>query len=378
MAIIIIIIFFLGCFLMIFIERNLKIPFSKWIFIIPFTLMIANRRIEVPDTQPYKEFFLLTDTNIKYFNDSGFEVGFQLYSKIIKIFVSKSYTWYFALITLTNLLIIDFALNRIVNIFKKDRSLLPITDFSQETSHFEIKNTYTILPLTLYVAFFGLYFNAIVLRVGISLSLLVLTSYFAIKPNKRLTDWLLIFFLLVFEYFFHTTALIGILIVLILVYSKQLSFKSYFRIWLVIGLVYFTNIMSRLGGIIINFISSLNNLTMLSNKLDFYGDNSVFNDNRISNKFMFYWLFCFIIIKLIRSGTVFYKYLNVYLTGLAIFAVFRAVLLVERVTDFFLLFSIVIFYLFLIQMNKLKFWMYFFAIVIIQVFFVMRIINIGQ
>ena len=160
-------------------------------------------------------------------------------------------------------------------------------------------------------------------------------------------------------------------------FSKQLSIKTYIWIFAVSGIVYFSNLTSRLGSSVFGFISSLNNLTVLSTKLGGYeGDSSMFISEGISMKFVFFWMMSFVLIRNVSSSKIYYKYLHVYLAGLAVFAVFRSVLLVERVTDYFLLFSFVLFYLFIIKQNSFKFWAYNFIIIILQLVFVLRITNV--
>lgn len=370
MSLIYIILFIIGCFLFAFFERFYKIPFAKWIFIIPFCLVIANRSLDVPDTESYMNYLLSEDASLSNYDDFGFEVGFQTYTKILKNIIDDNYTLYFALITLTNLLIIDFALTRISEIFSQEQDELITKDEDSDT-----KYTYSILPLTLYVAFFGLYFNSIVLRVGISLSLLVLTSSFAIKPQKNIFDYLIIISLLFLGYFFHATAVLGLIIVLIIMYSKQLSIRIYLWICSIIALFYFSNLTSRLGDSVFGFMSSLNSFSALSTKLGNYGGESMFNAEGISMKFVFFWLMSFVLIYNDFSSKIYYKYLHVYLTGLALFALFRSVLLVERVTDYFLLFSFVLYYLYLVQQKNFKFWLYYVVIILFQVVFVLRITN---
>lgn len=375
MDILYLILFIIGCFLLSSAEKVVRLNFIKWLFIIPFCLLVANRSVRVPDTDVYMSYFLLEDPSFLFYNDYGYELGFQTLTKMFKFLVGENYTLYFGLIILTNLLIIDFALTRICKIYYLDQhDLLSSNDLGKSIK----ENVYSVLPLTLYVAFFGLYFNAIVLRVGIALSLLLLTSSFAIKPNKRVSDYLLIILLLVLSYFFHATAVLGVLVILIILFSKRLSKKTYIWIFSIIGVIYFLNLTSRLGGSVFAFISSLNALTMFSSKLTGYEGDSyskIFFSEGISMKFIFYWFMSFVLILNRSPSKIYYKYLHVYLAGLAVFALFRSVLFVERVTDFFLLFSFVLFFLFLLKQVNVKFWAYFIAIVLIQLVFVLRITN---
>ena len=366
--------FFMGCFLFSYLERHFSFPYYRWFFIVPFCVLVAFRSLDVPDTEIYVNYYLLEDTDFRYYINYGFEFGFQAFTKIIKNIFDENYRIYFALITLTNLLLIDYALKKVITLFNVEQN-----EFKTETSSSEMlsnlqEKIYTIIPLTLYVAFFGLYLNAILLRVGIAFSLLILASSFAIHVKKK-TDYIFIILLLILAYLFHTTALLGIIVVLIILFSKQLSFKTYLIISLIIGIIYFSNLTSRLGSTVFNFISSLNNLTLLSAKLGNYGGESLFAAEGVSMKFIFFWLMSFVLLFYGAPGRIYYKFLNVYVVGLAIFALMRRVLLVERVTDYFLLFSFVLFYLFLIRQNHFKFWMYYVGIILIQIIFVLRIIN---
>ncbi len=369
-----IIIFILGCFMFSHIEKFYNIPFAKWVFIIPFCFLIANRSLDVPDTEPYFNYLINEDPSIIYFENYGYEAGFQMFTKISKFIVGENYNLYFTLITLTNLLIIDIALTRIFNIFcfEEDDTFKA----SNSLESVELLNKYSILPLTLYVAYFGIYFNAIVLRVGMSLTFLVLASSFAIKPQKKILDYLIIVALLFVSYSFHAIAVLGIIIILLLIYSKQQSLKIYIWICTLIGITYFSNLTFRLGDTVFGFITSLNTLAYLSGKLSAYGgDSAMFDVTKISMKFVFFWLMSFTLIFNQIKSKVYYKYFNVFITGLAFYALFRSVLLVERVTDFFLLFSFVVFYLFLIKQSALKFWFYYIMIVLLQLTFVLRITN---
>jgi hypothetical protein len=120
---------------------------------------------------------------------------------------------------------------------------------------------------------------------------------------------------------------------------------------------------------------SLNELSNAATKLTSSYDGNVVQEGGISLKFVFFWIMAFVLIINNKPSKIYFKLLNVYLTGIALFAIFRSVTLIERVTDFFLLFSFIIFYLFLIIQRPYKFWLFFVSIVLIQVIFIIRITN---
>jgi hypothetical protein len=376
MNIFLIVLFFLGCFLFTQIELKYSVPYIKWFFIVPFCFIVANRSLKVPDTEAYYDYFYAADNgSFDDFGNSSFEIGFQVFSKLVKFIIGENFVLYLGVVTLINLLIIDFASKRISNLFRIEQQKNNVNDFFVGDNRFFINSYFSILPLTLYVAFFGIYLNAIVLRVGIALSLLILASFFAIKEKKSIFDYFLIFLLLVLSCFFHSTALIGFLIILILFSKIRLKKKKYLWIWLFIGLIYFTNFSTWLGNTVFSFMASLNELTLVASKLSSYDGDVIHEIDGVSMKFVFFWIMAFVLIFEGRSGEIYNKYLNVYLLGLVIFGLFRSVLLIERVTDFFLLFSFVIFYLFLLMQNKYMFWLFYIFIVVIQLTFVLRITN---
>ena len=378
MDIVYITLFFSGCLLLSLVERQWKIPFAKWIFIIPFCVLIANRSVEVPDTEAYLTYYGLENTSLDDYGqieNCGFELGFRVYTKLIKLLVGDEAVWYFAFIALTNLLIIDYSMNRISRLFREEYKNNNLFGKDVGGANVLKESFFSIMPLTLYVSFFGLYFNAIVLRSGIALSLLVFASSIAIKEGKKWRDYLLLIALLCVAYLFHATAVIGGLIIFVVLVTDQLPPKNYLLAWFSIGFLYFTNLFSWFGNMAFSAVASLNTLPFLALKLSYYEGEVVFDIGRVAMKFMFFWAMALVLIIHNRSSKIYYKYLNVYLAGLALWAVFRSVLLIERITDYFLLFSVVLFYLFLSQQKPLKFLVYYILIIVMQLIFVLRITN---
>lgn len=367
--------FIIGCFMLIQLELKFCAPHIKWIFIVLFGLIIALRNIKVPDTELYLEYFDLDHYDLFDFSHSSFEVGFQFFTKLLKIIVLGNFEAYLGFIVIINLLIIEFSVNRIGKLYRCEILERDVKLSFVGKNRFFINPMFSILPLTLYVSFFGIYLNAIVLRVGITLSLVVLASTFAIKTKKSLVDFILIIAALILAYLFHSTAIFGFLIIIILLSNFKFSKKIYLWIWFIIGIIYFTNFSTWLGNTVFSFMISLNEVTLLASKLSSYDGNVIHEIEGVSMKFLFSWIMCFFLIYYSTNSKIFYKYLNVYLIGLTIFGLFRSILLIERVTDYFLLFSFICFYLFLIMQKPVKFWLYFIPIVFMQLIFVLRITN---
>lgn len=376
MNIFFLLVFFAGCFFVIYLERKSVIPFLKWCFIVPFCFILANRSIKVPDTEAYYDYFYDADSSsIDDFSHSSFEIGFQFFSKLIKLIVGDNFTFYLAIIVLLNLLIIDFATKRVSYLFRIEQENNNKKECFIGRNRFFINSYFSILPLTLYVAYFGIYLNAIVLRVGIAISLFVLATSYALKEKRTVFDTIIIISLFILGYFFHSTAVFGFLIMFVLFSNFMFSKKTYLFIWLLIGIIYFTNFSTWLANGVFSFMLTLNDLTVLATKLESYDGNVTHEIQGISMKFMFFWIMSFFLIYYSINSKIYFKYLNVYLIGLLIFGLFRSILLIERVTDYFLLFSFICFYLFLIMQRPFKFWLYFIPITFCQLIFILRITN---
>lgn len=375
MNIFLIIIFILGCFVFSSIERHFKIKFAKWIFIIPFCFLVANRSENVPDTAVYIEFFKSIDTSKDISGVFGFEIGFEYLGKIIKVLFGNSPTMFMGIISMINLLIIDYSINRINKLLYIEQNINE--ENFLKNSRFSGNHDYSIIPLTLYISFFGLYFNSIVLRVGIALSLIVLASTFAIKPHKKLKDYLVICLLLTLGYFFHATAIFGVIIILISLFKKTFKLGTHMWIMIVLGAIYILNLSSTLGNKVFDNILNINTLNSLTDKLYSYSGDITY-DSGVAVKYIFFWIMglFLIIFNSTISSKIFSRYLNIYTAGIVIYSLFRSVLLLERVTDFFLTFSFILFYMFLLGQKPHRFWIFYYIIIIIQLTFILRITTI--
>lgn len=367
--------FILFCFFLSLIERKTHINYLKWLIIIPFCIIIATRSVKVPDTEAYLEFFNATDPfSFDDFGNFSFEIGFQVFTKIMKLIVADNFVLYLAIFPLINLLIVNFSINQIGKLFKADLENNSRFLFVGE-NRFLTNSFFSILPLTLYIAFYGIYTNAIVLRAGFAISLIILTSTLALKSRKSLLVYFTIFLLFVIGYTFHVTILIGIIVILILSSNLKFTKKRYLYLWFFIGVIYFTNLTTKLGNTAFTLIHTINNLTDTVSKISTYDVNVINDGNGIASKFIFYWLMALMLIINYLESKIYNNLLNVYLLGLFIFSLFRSVILIERVTDFFLIFSFVIYYLFLVTLRPIKFWFFFLFIIFIQLIFVIRITN---
>ncbi|WP_336664138.1 EpsG family protein [Elizabethkingia meningoseptica] len=371
MDIIILFAFVLICFLSISIEKRIQRSFSTILISILFCFIIATRNSHVPDTDGYIIYFNLEDSDLKNIsNVVSYEIGFRFLTKILKN-ITENVQLYFAVITLLNLILINFSSKIII----KNYNYFVEKSQDNKSKIFFISS----LILLLYVAFYGIYLNAIILRAGIAFSFVFLSSSLALIPKKNLHHYLLIVVSLFIAYLFHSTAALGIIIVFILLFSKQFSRQWYISLLIITFFVYTFNIFSSLGIYIFSNIGGLlGGFSELSTKLGSYSTGyGAFSADGFSLKFLFFLVMGFILSfnVSVKENILYYKLLNVYCIGIFIAGLFRSVVLVERITDYFIFFSFILFYLFLIKRKTILFWGYLILIVTIQMIFVLRITN---
>jgi hypothetical protein len=372
-------IFFVYAVLIVELSRKSRFLWGVLGIAIPFIILIATRSNLVPDTQNYidlyKGLFLSNFTE----KVGVYEMAWLILSRCIKFFAGNNYVIFFGVLTTINIIIIAFAARRLVR-----------------QSNEIVRNQYFFIALftILYMAFFGLYYNAIVLRAGIALSLLVLATTYCVQAKKKKIDYLIIVFLIFISGNMHiTTTVLGGVVICLLFFTKQYSVKRYYLLWGIIGMVYFGNLFGGWISDIFNRgdISSILSIGLFqedfTKKMDYYAQDALIHrlafDARptISLKFVFYWLSCLLFFYKIKHSPLLIaaKYLNVYMFGLFIFAFSRNILLIERVTDYFLLFSTCLFSFYLSDkkayIHTINYYLVLFAVIFIQMIFALRIIN---
>lgn len=342
-----------------------KIKENNWItisFVGLLCILIALRSIAVPDTDQYTLFFESLEAgnlaNLVFFS---YEPGFQLYSHLIKLIVGNNSTIYLLVIVLTNVLLLRIAINKISSNWSDD------------------KPNY-LLALMLYFAYYGLFYNAIVLRAGIAISFLILANTFLIKENmsrkEKITFISLIFLALVFHY----SSLVGIVGLLIFKYFPKFTLRSYLIVWMICVLFFFSGISIYFIKFITNYILAFFKLFTATNleKYEYYLT-ELYNIAYILPFKYIFSLFSglfFLLISTTNTPNIYYKFLNVFFAGLLLGAIFSAIDQFARISDYFLVYSFILYwYNFKYISNK---WILgiLFGVVFIQLVFVFRIINV--
>ncbi|WP_320890219.1 EpsG family protein [Bacteroides sp.] len=344
-------------------KRNLIL--ILWVVCFIYIYIIATRSMEVPDTVEYIGFYeQLEAGDFSTFIYFSFEPGFQLLGHIIKLFFGNSAILFLAVVVVINIVLILLSIRKIA--------------FRLSLSSYSIN---FISAIVLYFAYFGLFYNAIVLRAGIAISILVYSTTILFKKDFNKKDVIKILLLFGLALTFHLSSIVGIIALIFSRRSQRLTEKSYLLIWCFIAFLFFSGSSVYIVKGLLNVVFSLFSLLSDSDykKYEYYLSELDHLDFQIPYKYLFQ-LFSGLLLLFVKGNidTIYYKYLNLYFIGLFLGAIFSSIEQIARITDYFLI------YLFILQ------WMYFIQSygrvrggksflypisVILQLAFVFRIIN---
>ncbi|MGD6856663.1 EpsG family protein [Bacillus infantis] len=286
-----------------------------------FAIIVASRSVNiVPDTLGYLTAYLSLDTFTFYTSEtapSGFELGFIYLSELIKMFAGPYYFIYFLFITIINLIIIVFSLK---NIFETN-----------------LKYSNIFVAIAIYISYYGFYYNAIVLRAGIAISIILLAASLALKKK-----WLVSISLVLLAITFHQSAIIGLVILLILKLKIRFSKKKYFIIWLVIGIVLFSKIGTHfMLDIILYLLNYFPEYNVYIRTLSFSTTLTSWN--------IFYYLLGGLFLTYSKKNDRYYNILNVYYIGILLVALVPGMNILYRMLDYFIVFNFILFHMYILD-----------------------------
>lgn len=344
--------------------KSRKLHFIGGGIVLCIVMLIANRSLTVPDTEGYVELFNGISTSFFDFNTYP-ELGYQFINKLFKQFTSNHTVFFFCL-TLFNVFNLAYILKSHPSLLgnNKERNLL--------------------LFFVLYIAFFGYYYNAIVLRAGMAMLFVVNATLYACLDNMKKKDFLMMMLFQILAILFHVSSTIWIPV---LFYVKHLNnerrYTKNLLILIISAFVYFTRIgdVIALGFVnnLLSQISLVNNEGLDFSRFSYYIDNG--ESSGIAFKYLFFLLSAFLFNSIDIKNNYYRKILPVYIVGIFIFSFLRSILIIERITDYFTLFSFVLYYILIsnlhnstirARMNKIILTI---AVCVIQFIFAFRIIN---
>ncbi len=162
-----------------------------WCSII-FSVFVSFRSVYVPDTSNYIRIY-----DISFFSQYDYEKGYILLQSFHKVIFGYSYTSFFAMVAIINLSIIYFVIRK-------------------------LNLTYPLIAFAIYLSYYGIFNNFIVLRSGLASSFILL-SWVYYKENKFKS---VIFFLVAL--FLHSSAVIALPGYFILSFKFRLGKLEYF------------------------------------------------------------------------------------------------------------------------------------------------------
>lgn len=328
-------------------------------YLLLFTLFITFRGTYFPDTKGYIDFYKNVQTTTFYLSSAdlprNLDYGYGVLNQVIKFVFGHQYYFLFFILTSLNLFLIWISSKTLLSVQKNTN----------------IRILYGVL-FSLYISYYGFLYNGAVLRGGIALSLLFYSYALLIK---RKWIWSILVFLLSIQ--FHSSAILGLIIAIILFLKIKFKKRIYFSIWLLLGIFYAAKIGSYLVTLfprVFLFLTKYETLYVFSK----WGDNTFLDV--ITIKYSFKILFFYIIGGIFLTGhqsSYFYKLLNVYFVGLFILVLFPFSY-VARVADFFTIIVFLLQYLFLVNLKSNgKKIIYYSCIVVLNTLFVSRILYQG-
>lgn len=347
-------------------QRNIKRNSIAFIFVCLIALIIAFRNMKVPDTIEYVEWYL-KDYDIFDFGSSPYEKGYTVFSRTLHTLFGNNYQLFFFIFPLLNFYLLSKVGKIICNAISSSKGIhgKPIIV------------TYNVFLLIItYFSYYGLYHNAIVLRAGVATTLLMISlAYFLRNRGKFDIIASLLFFLLALS--FHTSTLVCLPMYWLVRHNLSFSKRIYHIILTNILLIY---ILSPYLGVIMNPINQL--FLIMGNsgyaelaKFEYYQGASTFANEGISFKFLYYYIWGWLFVDNKYKIDIWYRMINIYLIGLLVWAIFRPILWVERITDFYTFFYVILTMIFFAQHKKSVLSTLMVLASFVQLVFVFRIIS---
>lgn len=321
-------------------KRNEKLVF---LLVLLMSMIIATRDIKVPDTEGYVEWFL-KDYGIFDFTNSPYEKGYTIFSRLFHMVFGDFYQLYFAFIPLLNFYLLS----------KTSKIICSVITPSKRAKVDSIIVPFNIFFLFIaYFSYYGIYHNAIILRAGVATSLLILSLAFFLR-NNNIKDIIESVFYFLLALSFHTSVLVCIPMFWLVRHNLNITNALYKIILIGIFSIY---LLSPYLNVIMDPINQLFLVLSSSDsselsKFEYYDGSSTFVSDGISFKFLYFYLFGWIFFINKTNNHVYNRFMNIYIVGLLVWAIFRPVLWVERITDFYTFFYVILIMVFVAQNRK--------------------------
>ena len=326
-----------------------------FLFLINEIIIIS---VETPDTEAYRNFYNAFDNHGYSIYD--FEYGFTLLSIMCKSIFGGNIAWLYLFSSSICFVITLYACRNIVSV---------LTNIN--------RGRFLLSSIIVYISYYGLYYNAIAIRASFSLSLSMLIFSILLKKGISFKNFIAVLALITVSFAFHNSSFV-IFMVLSCLFLPQLTQKQY----LIISILIISSFYLKLSNLLFNILPlDLLSLSISSNDVAYgYKVTGYINDALQTNaKSNFFILHSVLLIYLLLNyrKDIPYQLLNIYIVGLLIHSLFSFLPSINRVSDYFIVYSFVL-VAWLISKCKFNIVQYFVISVLISANFlaVCRIMNV--
>lgn len=324
-----VIVLFAFCLVFIAIATHFKINnrIITFVFILVTSLLAATRYITISDSQEYANQFSKYGPSFKEnLNLSYFEPGFVFFATIIKLVFGNSYRVFFWIISLVDLTLIYFSIkmfyeNEITVLFKNDKELINSPLLEKKL------NAKYIVPMIMYMGFFGFFSNFITLRVGLAFSI----AFFSIMLYEK--NKIISILIYIISITFHTSTSFLLISIPFLIFSRPYAKKTYLSWFLLLPfllLLGYSNVFTNL------FFNAIENIPVLYVRFAPHVNKDIMIMS--STSFIRVAIYLLISLQLIANnrGSKKYNYLlKCYLLGLTIYVMFINITIIGRIVEIF-------------------------------------------
>lgn len=288
-----------------------------WGLIILFSLLMATRPLETPDTAGYAQNFYLIQPGHKYPVNflqkyMGYEFGYVYLISFFRLFCNNHSVFFF----LTAFIGTSFMIFGLKNLSDKISS----------------GNNKMYAPVfAIYISCFGLLYNGISIRAGLSMGLGIMAINLVLE---RRWVWGIMLFFIAFT--MQRSAVLFLPIYFALKFIPGLKRKTHLWIWLISGGVLFTGLADR----VFPYIASILNYIFIKFHVSGFGAFLLAPERRIGIRVVYFWLLYGVFILLLRYSKDYAKYMNVIMLGALIVVFMHGVRAVSRAYDIFYLFQV--------------------------------------
>ena len=212
-------------------------------FVLIFSFIVSVRLPTSPDTLNYINSLKLVDLNTPIFSTGpyDFEIGFTILLKFFKYIFGINHILLFFLVSVLGYTLLYLLYKLFINTIK-------------------MKNYGYLSLFAFYTPYFGIYYQGIVLRAGISI---LLGLFFLLFLFKKKFFIAIIF--IIFSYFFHDSSIVIFFIGLFSLVFIRLSLYRYINLSIIlIFLLLFETININSTTLLLNFIINFLNLVVQS------------------------------------------------------------------------------------------------------------------